>query len=191
MVPRALYYPKSQDAISNSSTYNEVVIIAMDYGQNPQLPPWFDEIINALPIFFSDATFGNFIFNAEVLKADENLNLSFIFPEPYVPPFSNDCWHVHSETNMLSVIEDADEIYNFRTYDYNGDNIVPIHFASIGPKSGGVSAPYCITYITNDIGVNGEYVTVKVVQQTRGSGENVFRGVYYHESGHTFLNFLI
>lgn len=88
---------------------------------------------------------------------------------------------------MINVIQQADAIYDFSQYDYNGDNIVPVHFTSIGPKSGGVSGN-CLTVTTNDWG-NGAYIKVQVVQQTRGSGEEVFKGVYYHESGHTFFNF--
>jgi M6 family metalloprotease-like protein len=182
----SIVVPEVQDAINSSSTYNEVVIIAKDYGTSPQLPAWFDEIINGLPVFFSDGTFGNFIFNAEVLKADEILNYAFIFPEPY-EPYHYNCWHVHKRENMIDVIQQADAIYDFSLYDYNGDNIVPVHFASIGLKSGGVSGN-CLTVTTNDWG-NGAYIEVQVVQQTRGSGEEVFRGVYYHESGHTFFNF--
>lgn len=183
----SIVVPEVQDAINSNSTYNEVVIIAKDYGTNPQLPAWFDEIINGLRVFFSDGTFGNFIFNAQVLKADEILNYAFIFPEPYVPPFLGGCEHVHKISNMINVIQQADAIYDFSQYDYNGDNIVPVHFTSIGPKSGGVSGN-CLTVTTNDWG-NGAYIKVQVVQQTRGSGEEVFKGVYYHESGHTFFNF--
>jgi M6 family metalloprotease-like protein len=182
----SIVLPEVQDAIANSSTYNEVTIIAKDYGTSPQLPPWYDEVINALPIFFSDGTFGNFNFNAVVLKADEVLNHAFIFPEPYEPWHYN-CWHVHKRENMINVIQQADAIYNFSLYDYNGDNIVPVHFTSIGPKGGGVSGN-CLEVITNDWG-NGAYIRVQVVQQTRGSGEETFRGVYFHESGHTFFNF--
>lgn len=182
----SIVLPEVQDAINSHSTYNEVVIIAKDYGTSPQLPMWFDEVINGLPVFFSEGTFGNFIFNAEVLKADEILNHAFIFPEPY-EPFHYNCWHVHKRENMIAVIQQADAIYDFSQYDYNGDNIVPVHFTSIGPLSGGVSLN-CLEVTTNDWG-NGAYIKVQVVQQTRGSGEEVFRGVYYHESGHTFFNF--
>lgn len=109
----SIVVPEVQDAINSNSTYNEVVIIAKDYGTNPQLPAWFDEIINGLRVFFSDGTFGNFIFNAQVLKADEILNYAFIFPEPYVPPFLGGCEHVHKISNMINVIQQADAIYDF------------------------------------------------------------------------------
>jgi M6 family metalloprotease-like protein len=89
---------------------------------------------------------------------------------------------------MIDVIEQADAIYDFSLLDFNNDNIVPVHFTSIGPKSGGVSG-FCLEVTTNDIGVGGGNVKVRVVQQTRGSGADVFKGVYTHESGHTFFGF--
>jgi hypothetical protein len=172
-----------EQTITYDSPYTEIVIIAKDSGTTPVLPPWFNSVMNGLHTFFYNGTFGKFDYQNIVLKTSENE--AFLFPETYDIPGTG-CESIHKYSNMVDVIVQADAIYDFDTLDFDHDNIVPVHFCSIGPYDAGISG-YCYSIITQDLGTGGQYIKGPIVQQTGGSAESSFRGIFYHESGHTFF----
>ncbi len=90
----SIVVPEIEDAISRSTSYTEIVIIAKDSGTTPVLPAWFTPAMNGLQVFFAQGTFGNFDYQNIVLKASENE--AFLFPETYITNWPGNCWHVHS-----------------------------------------------------------------------------------------------
>lgn len=141
---------------------------------------------SSLHEFFDYATFGSFNYQMVVLKLDATH--AFSMPTAYIPPFSRDCEHVHSISNMRNVLQQADAIYNFADYDSDLNGIVYICFASMGLGSGGYAGSSCLYYLTDDYNASGQRITVSVITQIRGSGEYVFIGVTRHELGHTLFN---
>jgi len=180
--------PLTQITSLNSTTYHDIVVIATDYGENTLLPSWFNDLMGgtALHDFFYAATFGNFNYDFYLLKADATH--AFEMPTPYTPPFDGTCQHVHLLSNITAVLQAADDIYNFQNYDFDSDGVVYVHFASIGLHSGGVVSQ-CLTYTSDDTMPDGTHIIIKVRRQTRGSGPEVFKSVFYHESGHDFFSF--
>jgi len=174
-------------AIQNNSTYNEIVLVAMDNGVNTTLPSWFYDGMNQLHGFFNDATFGNLNYQYTILKKDSTH--AFEMPFPDTVTFSGDCDHVHSIRNIYGVLAKADSVYNFRDFDTDNDNIVYVNFTSIGPKSGGVVYD-CIDYLSNDTDSYGQRIHVRVRRQSRGSGPQIYIAVFYHETGHDLFGFL-
>ncbi len=168
------------NAILSESTFFEVVIFAVDKDSPTQLPGWFYPLFDELPVFFWEATFNKFEYQPIVLTKDSQT--AFEMPTPYVTTFPGGCEHVHLKSNMENVLQQADNIYDFSLFDFNGDGKVYVHFTSLGPRGGGVSGT-CLTYNSVD------NVQVIVYQQSRGSNEDIYRGVFFHESGHTFFNF--
>lgn len=97
-----------------STTYNDIVIIATDAGESTLLPTWFNNLVAGTKLhdFFYASTFGNFNYNFQLLKADETH--AFEMPTPYTPPFQGGCEHVHLESNVIAVLQAADNSYNYR-----------------------------------------------------------------------------
>ena len=85
--------------------------------------------------------------------------------------------HVHDYRNIIAVLQHADSLFNFIKYDFDGDYIVPIHFISIGPKSGGITGE--IEFLTNDYDRDGNQIKIIVNRQSRASGENYFASVFF------------
>ncbi len=107
----------------NTTThYKEVVIIAVDHGSNTTLPNWYDESIQKIEDYLYQSTFGHFEYESIVLKQDNTH--AFEMPYDYTPPFSGDCEHVHSKDNMRAVLQMANNIYDFSTYDFDGDGCI-------------------------------------------------------------------
>ena len=176
---------KIEQAIKERTTYREVIILAKDYGSTNTIPGWFNNILTQLPTFFADATFNNFMFSFDLITDN---GAAFIMPQPYNITFNGTCEHVHKESNVQFVIEEADGIWDFNEFDYDHDGYVDVHFVSIGSFSGGVGNT-CWTFLTNDLDPYGNRIRVRITKQTRGSGEDVLKNVFYHESGHKFFNF--
>ncbi|MCX6174782.1 MAG: T9SS type A sorting domain-containing protein [Ignavibacteriales bacterium] len=173
---------KSISSITAVTPLSEVIIVAKDYGANPTLPVWFDQVTDRLPQYFSEATFGNFSYTGTVLK-DGGVR-AYIMPAPYTPPFDGTCQHVHSESNIRAVLALADVDYNFANY-ADANNIVNAHFVSIeGSGNGGVVCQ--IDYLSNDY-KNGSRVTVRIERQTRGNDQKNFFNIFCHESGHYYF----
>lgn len=160
--------------------FTEIVFIAVDCDSPTVLKDWYNQEMNRLHDFFYQATFGYFRYDNIVLKKDENN--AFMMPNPYEPPFSHDCEHVHSVANMQAVLQEADDLYDYSAYDFDNDGKVYVHFTSIGPKSGGIVSS-CLTYQSDD------GVDVVVNKQSRGSNKGMYMGVFKHESGHEFFSF--
>ncbi|MBU0558069.1 MAG: T9SS type A sorting domain-containing protein, partial [Bacteroidetes bacterium] len=172
-------------AIATSSTYHEVLIFAVDSNASSTvIPTWFNQIIDDVPIFFSKATFGDLYYDLTLITNSGN---AFKFAYPDTVTFSGGCDHVHSYRNVESVIDSADNVVDFKDYDYNNDDKVYIHFISNGPKSGGVVG--CSwSFLTSDYGTSG-YIRVYIKAQTRGLNQNLLKSVYFHEAGHDLFNF--
>ncbi len=122
----------------------------------------------------------------DVLKKDATH--AFTMPTYALPKFDGTCEHVHLLSNIQAVLQEADNIYDFRNYDYDNDGIVYVTFSSIGPSSGGVVG-YCMSYTSNDIRLDGSHVQLIVKRQIRGTIPSTFESVFYHEGGHDFFNF--
>jgi len=177
-------YTNIQTAITSSTPYDEVIIIARDSGATPTIPAWFTNIINDAPVYYSKATFGNLDYNIHLLT-DGTDAFSFAFGDTVL--WSAGWDHVHSQRNVFDVLTQADAIYDYKDFDFDGDDIVRIHFMSIGPKSGGVGQDTW-TYTSADSGTAG-LIDVVVKAQTRAPSPSLFENAFYHETGHDLFHF--
>ena len=177
---------------SGPTVINEVVIFAVDFGETSKaIEPWFYDYMNSfVPGFFEASTAENYTISVDILEAPGGLG--YEMPVYHEPTWDgcygagDDVGHVHLQSNILDVLNQADADYNFGLYDYNGDGVVNVHFISLakipGTGSGGI---LCSTsYISSDY-VGGNPIEVRVVRETRGSSASKLKSIYLHESGHS------
>lgn len=178
---------------SGVTTITDIVILAVDANASTTIPTWVYDAVTFSEDFIETSTFDNY--SLDIVLLEDTPGNAFEMPNSYDVPFNGLCGsspgspngHVHNYFNIIGVLADADSRYDFNNYDYNGDGKVPIHFVSIGSKSGGVICD--ITYTTSDLDSNGNPIEIIVNRQSRGSSGSLLRNVYTHELGHGEFNF--
>ncbi len=170
----------------------EIVIIAVDSNANSTLPSWVNNWLTYDEEYITASTFNKYKLDITLLI--DTANKAFRMPRYYLPLFNSGVGtasepegHVHDYRNIIAVLQHADSLFNFINYDFDGDYIVPIHFISIGPKSGGITGE--IEFLTNDYDRDGNQIKIIVNRQSRASGENYFASVFLHEFGHGEFDF--